>query len=91
MPQQQLGAGATTDQTTRVTAATDSPDVEALGTPADDPAQTSADETTLIGLLKAVFAQQQETAAATLRELRRIRVGLQLLLPEDAPNLETVE
>lgn len=75
-----VGPGEAAEQTTRVVAATDSPEVEALGTPSDAPAVTAADDASVVSLLKAVFDQQQETAAAILAELRRTRIGLQLIL-----------
>jgi hypothetical protein len=80
MPLIELGGGATTAQTTRTATATDSPDAVALGAPYDARAVTAADDASVIALLKAVFDQQQETQAALLAELRRLRVGVQLLL-----------
>ena len=92
MPLIATGGGATTAQTTRTATATDSPDALALGAPDDEAAVNPTDEASVIALLKAVFDQQQDTQTAIASELRRLRIGLQLLLTHRGidVNLETV-
>lgn len=76
MPLEELGAGETTDSTTRTVAATDSPEVEALGTTEDPAADKSpVSEASIAAILKRMMIDPG-LMGEVLLELRRIRVGI---------------
>jgi hypothetical protein len=73
MPLIDLGAGSTTPHTTRAVAATDSPEVAALGTPADEPPLDPVAPATVVALLKAQALALEKVLAPVLLELREIK------------------